>query len=73
MEYRRAVVIDAGSTNAANKRTLRSDCGCVGKNSLTEPTLLEMSGYPTNQDLDLSARVTPVLQVAVTVASSFPP
>src|SRR5271167_252910 len=50
-DYRRAVVIDAGSTNAANKHTLRSECECVGRNSLTEPTLLEMSGYPTNQEL----------------------
>ncbi len=55
-DYRRAVVIDAGSTNAANKHTLRSECECVRRNSLTEPTLLERSDNPTNQDLARRSR-----------------
>jgi hypothetical protein len=57
IDYRRAVVIDAGPTNAANKHTLQSECQCVGGNSLTEPTLLEMSGDPTNQELVAWSRV----------------
>jgi hypothetical protein len=35
----------------ANKATLRSEWRSVLKKSLTEPTLLEMSGNPTYQDL----------------------
>ena len=34
-----------------NKTTLRSEWRSVLKKSLTEPTLLEMSGNPTYQDL----------------------
>jgi hypothetical protein len=45
-DYRRAVVIDARETSTANERTPRSERGRVCKNNLTEPTLLEMSGYP---------------------------
>ena len=35
----------------AKQDTLRSERRSVLKKSLTEPTLLEMSDYPTNQDL----------------------
>ena len=39
----------------ANKTTRRSARRSVVENSLTEPTLLEMSGNPTNRELsDLS-------------------
>jgi hypothetical protein len=36
-----------------NKTTPRSEWRSVLKKSLTEPTLLEMSGNPTNQELRL--------------------
>ena len=48
-DYRRAVVIDAGPKNKTNEDTLRSERRSVLKKRLTEPTLLEMSGYRTNQ------------------------
>jgi len=48
-DYRRAVVIDAGPKNKTNEDTLRSERRSALKKSLTEPTLLEMSGYRTNQ------------------------
>ena len=50
-DYRRAVVIDAGLKNTTNDDTLRSERRSAFTKRLTEPTLLEMSGYPTNQDL----------------------
>jgi hypothetical protein len=50
-DYRRAVVIDAGPKNKANEDTLRSERRSALKKRLTEPTLLEMSGYATNQEL----------------------
>jgi len=43
------VVIDAGPKNKTNEDTLRSERRSALKKSLTEPTLLEMSGYRTNQ------------------------
>jgi hypothetical protein len=43
--YRRAVVIDAGSKNTKKTDALRGERRCALKNDLTEPTLLEMSGY----------------------------
>ncbi len=43
-DYRRAVVIDAGPKNTTNKDTLRSERRSALINSLTESTLLEMSG-----------------------------
>jgi len=45
------VVIDARPRNKTNEDTLRSERRNTLKKLLTEPTLLEMSGYPTNQDL----------------------
>src|ERR1700732_1257302 len=48
--YERAVVVDAGAKEN-NKNTPRSEWRSVLKKSLTEPTLLEMSGNPTYQDL----------------------
>jgi hypothetical protein len=45
------VVIDAGPKNRANEDTLRSDRRSALNKRLTEPTLLEMSGCATNQDL----------------------
>ena len=50
-DYRRAVVIDAGPKRTTNGDTLRSERRSTLKKRLTEPTLLEMSDYPTNQDL----------------------
>ena len=50
-DYRRAVVIDAGPKNKTNEDTLRSERRSALKKRLTEPTLLEMSSYPTNQEL----------------------
>ena len=46
-DYRRAVVIDAGPKNTTNKDTLRSERRSALINSLTESTLLEMSGNAT--------------------------
>src|ERR1019366_1170352 len=46
-DYRRAVVIDAGPKNMTNEDTFRSERRSTLKKQLTEPTLLEMSGYPT--------------------------
>ena len=51
-DYRRAVVIDAGLKNTTNDDTLRSERRGAFTKRLTEPTLLEMSGYPTNQALE---------------------
>src|ERR1700693_2530763 len=42
--YRRAVVIDAGPKNTTNEDTLQSERRSALKKTLTEPTLLEMSG-----------------------------
>jgi hypothetical protein len=44
------------------KTTLRSEGSGALKKHLTEPTLLEMSGKPTNQALTLYFVVTPVLR-----------
>ena len=44
-DYRRAVVIDAGPKNKTNEGTLRSERRRALKKRLTEPTLLEMSGF----------------------------
>jgi hypothetical protein len=60
-DYRRAVVIDAGPKNKTNEDTLRSERRSSLTKRLTEPTLLEMSGYPrgsgplTAPVLDLSS------------------
>jgi hypothetical protein len=43
-------VIDAGPKNKANEDTLRSERRSALKKRLTEPTLLEMSGYPTYRE-----------------------
>jgi hypothetical protein len=40
-----------GQRNMTKENTLRSECGSAFKKRLTEPALLEMSGYPTYQDL----------------------
>jgi hypothetical protein len=40
-----------------NKSTLGSECGSVPKKSLTEPTLLEMSGLRVYQALTIEAGV----------------
>ena len=50
-DYRRAVVIDTGPKNMTNEDTLRSERRSTLKKRLTEPTLLEMSGNPTNREL----------------------
>ena len=50
-DYERAVVVDAGPKNTMNQDTLRSEQRSTLKTILTEPTLLEMSGNPTNQEL----------------------
>ena len=50
-DYRRAVVIDAGPKNMTNGDTLPSERRSTLKKRLTEPTLLEMSGYRVNQEL----------------------
>ena len=44
------MVVNA-QVNQANKTTLRSARRSVVEKSLTGPTLLEMSGYPTYQEL----------------------
>jgi hypothetical protein len=44
------VVVEAEANNA-RKTTLWSGRGIVLKKSLTEPTLLEMSGFATTQEL----------------------
>jgi hypothetical protein len=49
--YRRAVVIDAGPKNTTKEDTFRSERRSTLQKPLTEPTLLEMSGYPTNREL----------------------
>jgi hypothetical protein len=51
-DYRRAVVIDAGPKKKANEDTLQSEWRSALKKRLTEPTLLEMSGYRTNLGLE---------------------
>jgi hypothetical protein len=43
-DYRRAVVVDIGPKNATNEDAHRSERRSALINSLTEPTLLEMSG-----------------------------
>jgi KaiC/GvpD/RAD55 family RecA-like ATPase len=43
-DYGRAVVIDAGPKNTTNEDALPSEGRSALKNTLTEPTLLEMSG-----------------------------
>jgi len=46
------VVIDTGPTETRqNKPLFRVDDGVRPKNNLTEPALLEMSGYATNPEL----------------------
>jgi len=65
-DYRRAVVIDAGPKNTANQNALLSERRSTPKIDLTEPTLLEMSGYPTYQDL---ARNTETIVFLETVNS----
>jgi hypothetical protein len=53
---KRAVVVDAES-DKTSKTTLRSERSSVLKNNLTGPTLLEMSGYSTDQELAPAAMV----------------
>ena len=48
-DYRRAVVIDKGPKNTTNEDSHRNERRSALKNGLTEPALLEMSGYATNQ------------------------
>ena len=48
--YEQAVVVDA-EVKENEQGTLRSEGGSMLKKSLTEPTLLEMSDNPTNQEL----------------------
>jgi len=48
------VVVDA-EVNEANQTTLGSARRSAIKNNLTEPTLLEMSGYRVNQDLRITS------------------
>jgi hypothetical protein len=55
-DYERAVVVEA-EVKRNTKTTLRSERRSLLKKSLTGPTLLEMSGNPTNQEL------TPVIWV----------
>jgi hypothetical protein len=45
------VVIDTGPKNTTNEDAFQSERRSALKKQLTEPTLLEMSGYPTNQQL----------------------
>jgi hypothetical protein len=47
------VVIDTGPKNTTNEDAFQSERRSALKKQLTEPTLLEMSGYPTNQELAL--------------------
>jgi len=53
------VVIDTGPKNTMNEDTLRSERRSALKKRLTEPTLLEMSGFRVNQDLSFKTRVYP--------------
>jgi len=64
------VVIDAGPKNTTKEDTLTSERRSTLKKPLTEPTLLEMSGYPTNQVQPAQARFSGSLvhSVAVTLA-----
>jgi hypothetical protein len=43
--------------NRTTKTTLRSERSSVLKNDLTGPTLLEMSGYATNQELKIAEQI----------------
>ena len=54
--YERAVVRPNAEVNETNKTTPGSERRSLLKNCLTGPTLLEMSGYPTNQELSASKR-----------------
>jgi len=49
------VVVDAGPKNTMHEDTRRSERRSVPINSLTEPALLEMSGYATNQELVMAS------------------
>ena len=49
-DYRRAVVIDTGPKNTTNEDTLRGERRSALIKSLTEPTLLEMSGKVNLQE-----------------------
>jgi hypothetical protein len=48
-DYQRAVVVDGRGSKKTRKTTLRSGWRSVLKKSLTEPVLLEMSGYGVYQ------------------------
>jgi hypothetical protein len=50
-DYRRAVVIDAGPKNTTNEDTLQSERRSALKKTLTEPTLLEMSGFSPDRNV----------------------
>src|SRR5271155_4427180 len=50
-DTKRAVVIDSQPTKTTNEDAHESERRSARINSLTEPTLLEMSGNATNQDL----------------------
>jgi hypothetical protein len=50
-DYRRAVVIDTGPKNTTNEDAFQGERRSTFKKPLTEPTLLEMSGYRVNRDL----------------------
>jgi hypothetical protein len=50
-DYERAVVVDGRGAKETRKTTLRSEWRSALKKSLTEPALLEMSGYATLQKL----------------------
>jgi hypothetical protein len=51
-DYKRALVVMGRQAKRPTKTTL-SECngGVFSKKDLTEPTLLEITDYPTNQDL----------------------
>jgi len=63
------VVADA-EVNEANQTTLGTERRSVVKKSLTGPTLLEMSGYPTYQDL--AGRRYSTVKLAVRQPVVFP-
>jgi hypothetical protein len=45
------VVIDAGPKNTTNEDTLQSERRSALKKTLTEPTLLEMSGFSPDRNV----------------------
>ena len=66
MDYRRAVVVDAGPKDMTNTDALRSEGTSAFKKSLPEPTLLVMSGLCVNQD---SATVASVDALSIAFSS----